>query len=327
MNKKQPLISVIIPIYNVEKYLHRCINSVIAQNYNNLEIILVDDGSKDSSGKIADTYAKNHKNIRVIHKENGGLSSARNIAIKQSRGDWLAFIDSDDYVAEDFISELISLAIKNDSDIATCSFESFSDDGSVLKKSPSWPEKTLSGIEAVDDAFKNKRQSYITLNIFKKELFLKNNIKFPEGRYYEDLATKTKLLYCAKKVSYTNKKLYFYLIRKTSITGSLFSEARYNDFTSALNDTESFLLQKNAKPLFLNYFKLYSLFTLLNYLAREKQSCINAKRYWKEIRDQLKKIYKVTTFPNAKKKILYKILLTLSLNKTLYSSLYRKAKK
>ena len=116
------LISIIIPIYNVEKYLHCCINSVIRQTYKNLEIILIDDGSPDNCGKICDEYAKKDNRIKVIHKENGGLSSARNAGLDIAKGEYISFVDSDDYVAENFIEKLYKLCKENDADIAECDF-------------------------------------------------------------------------------------------------------------------------------------------------------------------------------------------------------------
>ncbi len=120
---KEPLVSIIIPIYNVEKHLKKCLDSVLSQTYRNIEIILIDDGSTDNSGYIADEYSRHNDNISVIHTNNGGLSRARNIGIKSASGQWISFIDSDDYVSRDFISKLLNLAINNDADIATCKFQ------------------------------------------------------------------------------------------------------------------------------------------------------------------------------------------------------------
>lgn len=266
-----PLISVIVPIYNVRQYLDKCITSILNQSYCNLEIVLVDDGSTDGSGEIADDYKKKHKDriIKVIHKTNGGLSSARNEGIKHSKGEWLVFVDSDDYVDRGFVNDLYKLTKKKDVDIATCSFESFSNDDSILKKSPSWPTNIISGHEAVNDMLKNKRPAYICLNIFRADLFRKNNIEFPDGREYEDVATKIQLLYFAKKVAFTNKKNYEYLIRAESITGKKFSETRYKDLLFAVNSVKKFLAEHSFEYRceYLEYFEFYSLFTLLNYIA------------------------------------------------------------
>ena len=281
-----PLVSVIVPVYNVEKYLEKCLDSITRQTYENLEIILVDDGSTDDSGRMIDEYKKGTKDkrIRIIHKKNGGLSSARNAGLELMKGEWVVFVDSDDYISRDFVETLYNLAIKNNAEIATCSFESFSDDGSILKKSPSWPNGAMSGTEAINDMFANKRPAYIWLSMFRAELFVKNDILFPEGREFEDIATRVKLLYFAKKVAFSNKRLYSYLIRGGSITGKKFSKTRYDDFLAALNDVETFLygIQNEMLLKYLDYFKFYSLFTLLNYLARERATTDSTKKYWIE---------------------------------------------
>ena len=130
----KPLISVIIPIYNVENYLAKCVNSVIDQNYKNLEIILVNDGSPDNCGSICDEYAQKDNRIVVIHKKNGGLSDARNAGLKISTGDFITFVDSDDYVNKDFISTLVSLIQDFEADIAISPFIHFKDDEKKVKK-------------------------------------------------------------------------------------------------------------------------------------------------------------------------------------------------
>ena len=118
--KKQDLISIVVPIYNVEKYLEKCINSIIIQTYKNIEIILVNDGSTDSSGKICDIYLKIDKRIKVVHKKNGGLSDARNVGIENAKGKYIAFIDSDDFLDSDFIEILYNLIIEYNADVSCC---------------------------------------------------------------------------------------------------------------------------------------------------------------------------------------------------------------
>jgi len=130
---KNPLITIIIPVYKVEQYLEKCLDSVINQDYPYLEIILVDDGSPDSSGKICDEYAKNDKRIVVIHKLNGGLSDARNVAINAALGEYITFVDSDDFIEEDYISTLLNLVQKYDADIAVSPFLYFKQRNEIKK--------------------------------------------------------------------------------------------------------------------------------------------------------------------------------------------------
>ena len=219
-----PLISVIVPIFNVKEYLKKCVDSILAQSYKNTEIILVDDGSTDKSGEIADVYERKNKKIKTIHKQHGGLSSARNAGIEAASGEWIAFVDSDDYIDECFLERLYSLTQKNNADIATCSFEAFTDDNSILKKSPVWPTEVMTGEKAIICSFKNKLPAYICLSLFSAKLFANSNMRFPEGKEFEDIAIRVRLLSQAKKVAFTNEKLYYYLMRGDAITGKEFSK-------------------------------------------------------------------------------------------------------
>ena len=125
------LVSIIVPIYNVEQYLDRCIESLVTQSYINLEIILIDDGSKDTSGDICDLWAQRDKRIRLVHKENGGLSDARNKGLDIATGDIISFIDSDDYISKYFYEKLINIMEQTDSDIVECQFKKFNENERV----------------------------------------------------------------------------------------------------------------------------------------------------------------------------------------------------
>ena len=130
----EDLISVIVPVYNVENYLRECLDSIVAQTYRNIEVILVDDGSKDSSGKICDEYADKDNRIKVIHKENGGVSAARNTGLDIAKGEWISYVDSDDYIESTMIETLICLAKKNDVELAMCSFKDISECENVTQE-------------------------------------------------------------------------------------------------------------------------------------------------------------------------------------------------
>ncbi|MBR3269967.1 glycosyltransferase [Candidatus Saccharibacteria bacterium] len=326
--KKAPLVSIIVPIYNVRDYLDVCVKSLLNQTYKNLEIILIDDGSTDGSEKIVDKYDKKYRNIKAIHKKNGGLSSARNVGVDNASGEWLLFIDSDDYIRTDCVERVLELAKAADIDIVTYSFEPFSNDGSRLKKSPNWPEGVLSGVDAVNDMLRNKRPAYICMSMFRATLFKKNKIRFPEGREFEDIITRIRLLYYARKVVFSNEKLYYYLIRKESITGDNISESRCQDFLRAVDEVKAFLLDTDKQNgfVFLDYFEFHSLVTLLNYLARDRKTFGNSKGYWCQIRGKLRKKYFTTKFPTIKNKFVYGGALIVSSNMKLYSKLYRGVK-
>lgn len=326
---RRPLVSVIVPVYNVEKYLKECLDSVAGQTYRNLEIILVDDGSTDNSGVIVDEYKKKtgDKRIKIMHKKNGGLSSARNAGMKHTNGEYIVFVDSDDYIDKAYIEKLYNIACREKADIVACSFKSYSYDNSILKKSPIWPEKSLRGVDAIEDAFKNKRPSYICLCLYKTSLFKDNDILFPEGQDFEDIPTKIKLLYHANNVAFTNEKLYYYQIRNNSITGANLSEERYNDFLQSLADVRDYLSSMGVKKKyrFLNYFEFYSMNTLMNYLARDKQDKSN-KKYWKKIRSRMKKLFPKTVFPSTKRRAIGALVIVVSSNRNIYSWLYKRFK-
>ena len=219
MNEK---ISVVIPIYKVEKYLKKCINSITNQTYKNLEIILVDDGSPDKCPQICDEYSQKDSRIKVIHKKNGGLSDARNVGLKEATGKWIAFIDSDDFVSDDYIEYLYKLLKENKSDISIVLPYEFSNYEKIKIKN----EREIINVY-------DSRQGLITMlyqkkfdtsawgKLYKKELF--NDILFPCGKLYEDISTIYKVILKSDKIVYSNQKKYYYLKRNDSIMGQTFN--------------------------------------------------------------------------------------------------------
>lgn len=207
----KPLISIVVPVYNVENYILKCLNSLIKQKYKQIEIILVDDGSTDESGKICDEFKEKDDRIRVFHKKNGGLSSARNYGIKKAKGDIVAFVDSDDYVKDVFVLDLYRGMQASNADIVICGYNN---------EKPK--NETISGKEATIRLLtKQENIDIISWNkLYKKKLFTDNNIFFPEGKKHEDTLTTYKLMSKAKKVTYIDESLYIYVERKGSITAS-----------------------------------------------------------------------------------------------------------
>lgn len=220
----EPLLSIIVPIYNVEKYLERCIDSIINQTYKNLEIILVDDGSKDASGIIADTYASKDDRIKVIHKENGGLSDARNHGLDQARGNYIIFIDSDDFIDSSMCEILFTTAEKYSSDIVSCNYYIFRAENhiSVHPMSIQEDEKVFSGIDILK-YYLIKTEPFdlniVCNKIFKADLFNSKDgqIRFPKGRVQEDNFTTFRLFAKSDVVTTINQPLYYYLQRADSI--------------------------------------------------------------------------------------------------------------
>lgn len=211
------LISVIIPVYKTELYLRRCLDSVINQTYTNLEIIIVDDGSPDNSGKICDEYALKDKRIKVIHKENGGLSSARNAGIDIATGKYIGFVDSDDEISIYMYEILYKEIIKNKGDIVVCNYTRY-------KNTPSYSTnnykiKIYNNTEAILGLIANKHRKiddYAWNKLYKTKLFKK--IKFPLNRVYEDIGTTYLLIFYSKKVITIDAKLYGYFINLNSIS-------------------------------------------------------------------------------------------------------------
>lgn len=216
----EELISVIVPVYNVEKYVEKCIESIVNQRYFDLEILLIDDGSTDSSGKICDRYQIRDKRIKVFHKENGGLSDARNYGMKLASGKYIIFIDSDDYLDIEMISLLYSELKESMADISVCGFYEVNEDGSILlKQHDSGKRVLLDRKEAVKAVVEDREiNSYVWNKLFKRELF--SGIEFPFGRYTQDIFIMYQVFNHAEKVVEINRPLYYYLHRSTSIQGS-----------------------------------------------------------------------------------------------------------
>lgn len=214
-----PLISVVVPVYNVEKYVAKCLKSIIGQSYKNLEILVVDDGSTDGSGRICDEFMSNDSRIRVIHQKNGGLSIARNVGIEKARGEFVCFVDSDDYVKENFVKKLYEAVLRWGADVAVCGYEEKNGSSSVDVLSK---EEVLSGEEAtIKLLVQQENIDVIAWNkVYRRELFTKSGVRFPEGMKYEDSLTTYKLLSLAKRVVYISEASYVYLRRDDSITKS-----------------------------------------------------------------------------------------------------------
>lgn len=213
------LISVIVPVYNVEDYLERCVDSIIKQTYINLEIILVDDGSTDQSGEICDKYKEKDNRIKVIHKKNGGLSSARNKGLEIAHGEYVGFVDSDDYIAEDMY-EVLHMYMEEDVDITFC--------GRIYVL----PDKKYKGYclneakkytceEALKEVLILRKMDYnASTKLYRRKLF--KNILFPVGRVSEDIPTIYRLLKRARNIYHIGKAKYFYYYRENSISHSEF---------------------------------------------------------------------------------------------------------
>lgn len=218
------LISVIVPVYNVEKYLHKCIDSIINQTYKNLEIILVDDGSTDESGKICDKYKEADNRITVIHKKNGGLSDARNAGLKAATGDFIAFADSDDWIDTNAYNEMITVLTDNNADISACNIAYIFEDKTEVP-AVNISKNIFTAEEAIGQLICGIGFRAVAWNkLYRKSCI--NNMSFEAGKTHEDEFFTYKVLANAEKLVFINKPLYFYRQRSTSIMGEKYSLKR-----------------------------------------------------------------------------------------------------
>lgn len=271
------LISIVVPIYNVEDYLKRCVDSIINQTYSNIEIILVDDGGKDKCGAMCDEYENIDDRIKVIHKPNGGLSDARNKGIDIANGEYIAFVDSDDYIAVDFIETLYKLCKENDSDISQCGFEKVYGDEFVENVQDNNPV-TRSNIQQLEYAYsKDEVESIVVWNkLYKRVLF--NEIRFPFGKINEDEFTTYKLFYKANKVTTIGRKLYGYFMSDNSIMRSSYNLKRLH-YIEAVEERMEFFKKIDNKLL------IESTEQNLNFALIDNYS--KCKKYFPESKDVL----------------------------------------
>lgn len=211
-----PLVTVIIPVYNVEQYLNKCIESVRGQTYKNLEIILIDDGSPDRCPQICDEYAEIDNRIRVIHKKNGGQGSARNRALDICSGEYIAFLDSDDYWDENYVVSLMEEFADSEIDIVVCNYHCISPEGKrLVSPHTKIKRKIYSNIEALQTALYWKEFGVAPwAKMYRSSVW--KTIRFKEDRIYEDLATTYLVYYAARKICFINRSLMCYVIRSNS---------------------------------------------------------------------------------------------------------------
>ena len=242
------LVSIIVPIYKVEPYLRRCLDSIVNQTYTNLEIILVDDGSPDRCPQICDEYATKDNRITVIHKKNGGLSDARNTGLDFCKGEYVSFVDSDDWVANSFIESLIREINNHNADIGVANFIRTTSPSSA-KINPNYSRniEELDSLQSVKKLWTNNYVTFVTAwgKIYKTSLF--SSIRFPKGKIHEDEYTTYKLLYRASKTVFLNTPLYFYFQRDDSIMANVSSDSLR--ILDAMVDRYHFFKKNNEKEI------------------------------------------------------------------------------
>ena len=259
---EEDLISIVIPVYKVEKYLEKCIESVLKQTYTNLQIILVDDGSPDNCGKICDEYAKKDPRIEVIHKVNGGLSDARNVGIAKAKGKYIGFVDSDDYIKEDMYEILINLIKEYDADVSICNLYDVIDGKEYIRNNENGIQE-YSRLEILKEVLLDKNiQSYAWNKLYKKELF--DEIKYPIGKKYEDIGTTFYVFEKCNKIVVTSEPEYYYLKRSDSLVNNV-TESTVLDYTDIIIQRYLYT-QKNIEKLrkYNNYYLAKTLITAHN---------------------------------------------------------------
>lgn len=294
--KNNPKVSIVVPVFNVEKYLNRCVDSITKQSYKNLEIILVDDGSKDASGTICDELQLSDSRIVVVHKENGGLSSARNTGLDVFTGDFVGFVDSDDFIEQNMIEELLAANLENDSLIACCGrFDLFDNNKKVVGLCPSENiviDKTegikrLLTWDGLDASACDK--------LFSKCVW--KDMRFPNGKISEDVAVMHLLFEKAERISLINAPLYNYCHRQSSITSTSFSTKKF-DIISNVDEIGLFI--KNKYPSLLPYyhsFKIEELCLLLSYISKSNyKNKTKIKSICEQIRDSKKNTMRHLSF-------------------------------
>ena len=299
-------VSVIVPVYNVEKYLKKCLDSLVNQTLKEIEIIIVNDGSPDNSQKIIDEYVKKYPNIKAYQKENGGLSDARNYGINLANGKYLAFIDSDDYIDLKMLETMYNYATNNKLDIVVCD---------TINVYPEKEQYLISNYNYSENNIKNYLVSppMACIRLYNKKLF--KNVSFKKDIYYEDLELTPKLVNQTNKIGFVNEGLYYYLQR----TGSIMKQPIFND---KLLDIFK-VLESNYQELYNKYpdeIEYMYITHLLRTATLRFLEYKNSKKYINKIRSEIK-----NKFPNWTKNIYYqksskklKLICLLAYNKQIY---------
>ena len=295
--EKNELITVIVPVYNVENYLNECIDSIINQTYTNLEILLVNDGSQDSSGKICDEYKGKDSRIKVMHKTNGGLSDARNFGLELAKGSYVTFIDSDDFIEKDCIEYLYNLITKYDSKISVCAYSILLDNGKKIDSGENYSEEKLSKELALERMLDEKGFTVSACaKLYKTELF--ENVKYPVEKLCEDNGTTYKLFDQVDYIVYGNISKYNYRKRKNSIMTREFSEDKL-DMIELTDEMCNYLEPKypSLKDS-IDRRRMYARFNVLRQSIYSKDK--NHKELSKKIRKEILTDYKNVFLHNKK---------------------------
>ncbi len=275
---KRPLVSVIVPVYNVGEYLAASLESLASQTYQNLEMIFIDDGSTDGSGDALDDFVKKYKKAIVIHQENKGLSAARNVGLEKMTGDYVCFLDSDDFLADDAIECMVETMRKHEVDLVVCAHAERKEDGSLNDFNGGALASGLYDVEEISGNFLNEKGSNLQVigRLYPKKFF--DKVRFPVGEVYEDVAVFAQLLLqCKTKVAFIAEPKYYYNLRANSIT-----HASYNPRKNILikhTDEMCDLFDKRFPKLtnFTHLRRLHARFSILRMVSQVKKKSSKEK--------------------------------------------------
>lgn len=289
---KEPLVSVIIPVYNVEKYIRECVDSVISQTYKNIEVILVDDGSTDSSGSICDEYAKSDSRVTVIHKLNGGLSSARNAGTRAASGEYIYYPDSDDYLDKNAVKLLTDSAERSGADIVFFSAVSFSDENEPVGQNYVYKKDydASSGADMFCCLVKNGEfHSSVPLLFIRRAFIDENALSFADGIYHEDMIFTFEAFMLAPTVFHLNRQLYFRRYRAGSIMTSGKNEKYFHDMSYVYNEVSSFIAGRCPDCICANEYAARCAFNALDIYSRlNKTDRENNRENYNDLKQRIK---------------------------------------
>ena len=256
-------VSLIIPVYNVEHYIEKCLCSALGQTLDNIEIIVVNDGATDESMKIVDIFENKYPNIRIINKKNGGLSSARNSGLEFAKGKYIAFLDSDDYIEETMLEQMYTSAENRELDIVGCNLTKVDEQGNNLGQEKNMVDYNhiYDRAEATSEYLLNNIPAYAWNKLYRRSLFQDNNITYPVGKLYEDIGTTFQLISVAERIGFIEEALYLYVQRDGAIT-KVPSFKAGKDIISTIDGIKNSLV---VRELNYKYEEVYQCF-LLKYL-------------------------------------------------------------
>lgn len=257
--EKNSLVTVIVPVYNVEDYIAKCIESILKQSYKNLEILLINDGTKDYSREICMKYAEIDKRIRVIDKENGGLSDARNRGINEALGNYYVFVDGDDYIKKDYVKDLLENLLVTESDVSMCPFDIVDDTGKIIitENFNEYKKSTINGHDVLSEVMTDYGYKYVVAwnKIYSKKIF--DNIRFDKGKLYEDEYINFKIFWNCNKVGIVDVPLYCYVQRNGSIMQSKMSSYKIENKCGMHRARISFYAEKKDEILYKRACQMY----------------------------------------------------------------------